>query len=145
MESLMRTINRIARLSELYREREFKQLGLGSMHHLYLLAICRQPGITQETLAQDIFVNKSNVARQLAILETKGFITREKSPHDGRCLMIYPTKKAEAATKKIHQLLQEWNTAILAEVPKTEQEQLLANLNQILLTSEATLARKEPS
>ena len=80
MEAIIRSINHIARLATLYREKELKKFGLGGMHHTYILNICRQPGISQEALAKKIFVNKSNVARQLAILEERGFVTRTSSP-----------------------------------------------------------------
>ncbi len=33
MESIIRSINHIARLAALYRERELKKYGLGPMHH----------------------------------------------------------------------------------------------------------------
>ena len=35
------------------------------------------PGISQKLLGQLIFVNKSNVARQLAVLEEKGYVRRQ--------------------------------------------------------------------
>ena len=52
MESIIRSINHIARLASLYRERELKKYGLGPMHHTYILNVCRNPGISQEALCQ---------------------------------------------------------------------------------------------
>ena len=66
MDSNVIMINPIARLSAFYREKEFKKIGLGEMHHAYILSICSEPGISQEELACKLFINKSNVARQLA-------------------------------------------------------------------------------
>ena len=93
MESIIRSINHIARLASLYRERELKKYGLGPMHHTYILNVCRNPGISQEALGQLIFVNKSNVARQLAVLEEKGYVRRQTSSLDGRRQLFIQLKK----------------------------------------------------
>lgn len=143
MDSFMQMVNRLARLSALYREKEFKKLGLGEMHHAYILTICQQPGISQEELACRIFVNKSNVTRQLAQLEQKGFITRKNDPNDARRLQIFPTEKAQAIKKDIRHILANWNQTLLAEIPTERQTELLMDLNQIMTTAEARICSKE--
>lgn len=60
MESIIRSINHIARLASLYRERELKKYGLGPMHHTYILNVCRNPGISQEALGQLLLLTKIN-------------------------------------------------------------------------------------
>ena len=124
MESIIRSINHIARLASLYRERELKKYGLGPMHHTYILNVCRNPGISQEALGQLIFVNKSNVARQLAVLEEKGYVRRQTSSLDGRRQLIYPTEKALAMQPILQQLLKQWNEQALAGFSETEQQKL---------------------
>lgn len=128
MEAIIRSINHIARLATLYREQELKKYGLGAMHHTYLLNICRNPGISQEALAKLIFVNKSNVARQLAILEEKGFVIRQTSPNDRRQLSVYPTETTLALIPTIQEMLQSWNAQVMTDFSDPEQKQLLAQL-----------------
>ncbi len=48
---------------------------------------------------------KSNVARQLAQLEQKGFITRQNDEKDARRLRIFPTDKALAIEAEIRSIL----------------------------------------
>ena len=60
----------------------------------YLLTVCRLPGLTQEKLAQHLGVDKSNVARQLADLEKKGYVTRTHDKEDKRLLTVQPTDRA---------------------------------------------------
>lgn len=143
MEAIIRSINHIARLATLYREQELKKFGLGGMHHTYILNICRQPGISQEALAKKIFVNKSNVARQLAILEERGFVTRTSSPTDKRQLLVYPTEKALVVQPKIQQLLQSWNEQVVAGFSATQQQQLIADLEIVKENSQRLLAKDE--
>jgi MarR family transcriptional regulator for hemolysin len=142
MESIIRSINHIARLATLYRERELKKYGLGPMHHTYILNICRNPGISQEALSQLIFVNKSNVTRQLAVLEEKGYLRRQTSSVDARCLLVYPTEKALAIQPVISEMLQRWNDQVLAGFSEIEQQELLANL-EILKENSQQLLKKE--
>lgn len=143
MDSFVKMINRIARLSALYREKEFKKLGLGEMHYTYILSICYEPGISQEALACKIFINKSNVARQLAQLEQKGFITRQNDEKDARRLRIFPTDKALAIEAEIRSILADWNQKLLAEIPTEQQQNLLSELQTIVEKAETEMCKKE--
>ena len=139
MDSFVKMVNRISRLSALYREKEFKKLGLGEMHHAYILSVCAEPGISQEELACRIFINKSNVARQLAQLEQKGFIIRQSDQKDARRLRIFPTDKSLALETEIRSILANWNQALLAEIPAEQQEAVLSGLQTIMEKAETEM------
>lgn len=124
MEFLMRYINRTTRLSELYRNEKMKKYDLGGMHHTYIINICQNPGVSQDDLSQLIYVNKSNVTRQLAVLEKKGYITRKKCAADGRKLLVYPTEKAEEVYPKVVGILKDWNEIILEGLSEEEQKEM---------------------
>jgi len=143
MDSLVKMVNRIARLSALYREKEFKKLGLGEMHHAYILGVCADPGISQEELACRIFINKSNVARQLAQLEQKGFVIRQSDQQDARRLRIFPTNKSLAIETEIRSILAAWNQTLLAEIPTDQQDALLSGLQTIMEKAETEMCRKK--
>ena len=68
MEILTRTINIINRCTNLYRDTQLDDTSLSGCQVPYILRICRQPGQTQEELAQGLHVHKSSVARKLAAL-----------------------------------------------------------------------------
>ncbi|MBO0409868.1 MarR family transcriptional regulator [Enterococcus hulanensis] len=139
MDSFVKMVNRISRLSALYREKEFKKLGLGEMHHAYILSVCAEPGISQEELACRIFINKSNVARQLAQLEQKGFIIRQSDQKDARRLRIFPTDKSLALETEIRSILANWNQTLLAEIPAEQQEAVLSGLQTIMEKAETEM------
>lgn len=139
MDSFVKMVNRISRLSALYREKEFKKLGLGEMHHAYILSVCAEPGISQEELACRIFINKSNVARQLAQLEQKGFIIRQNDQKDARRLRIFPTDKSLALETEIRSILANWNQTLLAEIPAEQQEAVLSGLQTIMEKAETKM------
>lgn len=143
MDSFVKMVNRISRLSALYREKEFKKIGLGEMHHAYILTVCGEPGISQEELACKIFINKSNVARQVAQLEQKGFILRQNCARDARKLRLSPTEKAVALAPKIRAILADWNQLLLDELSVEQQEAVLTGLQTIMEKAEAEMCKKE--
>ena len=124
MHPFMRQINIISRCATMYRDRALSDTGLAGCHTPYILALYRIPGCTQEELARDLNVNKSSVARQLAVLEERGFIRREPSPGDRRSQLVYPTQKALDLQSRILQVLYEWNAYLTGELTPEEQEVL---------------------
>ena len=94
MTQITRDVLEIARCTAQHRSDKLTPMGLKPCHSSYLTEICANPGISQDGLAKRICINKSNVARQAAILEEEGYITRSPSPSDKRVLELYPTPKA---------------------------------------------------
>lgn len=137
MEILTRTINIINRCTNLYRDTQLDDTSLSGCQVPYILRICRQPGQTQEELAQGLHVHKSSVARKLAALETNGWITRTPCSQDRRALRVYPTSKAEAVIPQLHQMLTEWSDYLTASLSPQEADILLALLNRVADRAEA--------
>ncbi len=132
MDSFMRCISRTARCAQLYRSERFEALGLSGGQYIYITCACRNPGISQEQMARQILVNKSNVCRQLAQLEQNGFVRREPDAKDRRVLRVYPTEKAKQALPQIHQALTEWREYLTGGFTEEERETLDALLERIL-------------
>lgn len=126
-----RMLVEIARYSSQYREEKLKPMGLKSCHASYLMEICAQPGISQDTLAQRICISKSSVARQVAVLEADGFLSRIPLPADKRVMQLYPTEKALALYPDIQQVLCSWEDWLTAQLEETEMARLAALLQQL--------------
>lgn len=124
MPALMHNITDISRCAAQYRSERLAALGLKACHASYLAAICRCPGITQDQLARQIFINKSNVARQLVILEEDGFVARKPSSEDKRATLVYPTEKALEVLPQINQIFRDWECLVAQDL--TEEERALA-------------------
>ena len=131
MPDLMHHITDIARCAALYRQEEFASLGLKSCHASYLAAICAYPGITQDQLARRIFINKSNVARQLVILEEDGFVERKPSPEDKRAILVYPTQKALDTLPAIRQMFRTWEELVAQDLTPEEHELVVKLLRKM--------------
>ena len=105
MSQIIRDITEIVRCTSQYRTETLAPMGLKACHASYLTEICAAPGISQDQLASRICINKSNVARQAAILEEDGFITRIPSPTDKRIMQLFPTQKTLELLPQITQIL----------------------------------------
>ena len=131
MPDLMHHITDIARCAALYRQEELASLGLKSCHASYLDTICSCPGITQDQLARRIFINKSNVARQLAILEEDGYVERRPSPDDKRAIQVFPTQKARDAMPEIIRIFRAWEAFVVQDLSEEERACLAAMLEKM--------------
>lgn len=144
--SVMRYIARTSRCSILYRDEAFRDIGLSGTQHTYIMAICNHPGILQHQLAKRLLVNKSNVTRQLNLLEQANFILRRQDPESRRQVQIYPTEKALEAYPKIRHVLQSWNAILVDGLTDLESETLRTLLDKIyqnaLLATEGTFSQE---
>ena len=127
MSQIIRDITEITRCGAQYRADQLEPLDLKGCHASYLTEICANPGISQDKLAKSICINKSNVARQAAILEEKGFLTRVPSTTDKRIMELHPTQKTLDLLPEISCVLKRWEGCITGDLTAGELE-LLASL-----------------
>ena len=120
MSEITRDIMEIARCSSQYKMDMLSPFGLKGCHSSYLSEICACPGISQDQLAQRICINKSNVARQAAILEEDGFIIRKPSISDKRVMELYPTEKTLELLPKITAITSRWEQWLTKDMTEEE-------------------------
>lgn len=125
MPSISRYIMMISRCSNQFRSERLRDTGLCGQHCAYILRVCREPGTTQDAIAREICVNKSNVTRQLAALEQNGFVERRPCEADSRAMEVYPTEKALAVLPEVRAVLREWNECITADFTEEEKTKFL--------------------
>ncbi len=133
MNRITRDMHDIARCQMRYRSDYMERFGLKGCHANYLLALCEEPGISQEQLTRRIYANKSNIARQIAVLEEGGYVRRENDPEDKRILRVYPTEKALALLPLIREKQEEWDLFLTEGLSKEElglAEELLRKLKE---------------
>lgn len=110
----------LVRCGSRFRGEETAAFGLKACHIGYLSRICYQPGISQDQLAQMMFINKSNVARQVAVLEEAGFLTRRPSAVDKRVLELYPTEKTRELLPKLQEIVERWDGILMEGLTEEE-------------------------
>lgn len=120
MSKFMKMLNNISRSQAIYRQNKISAKDLQSNHYAFVLAICREPGRSQEELAQELCVNKSTVARNLNYLEDKGYITRQSLPSDKRQFSVFPTEKMFTIFPEIKAASAEWMALLSEGIPNDE-------------------------
>lgn len=141
MPGIMKYINHIYRSSGVVYSNRLRDYGIAQCHHPYIRLICHEPGISQEKIAREICVNRSNVTRQLSVLEEKGLITRKQDTDDRRVWRVYPTEKMHELLPAVKTVMSEWNEYLLEGFSKEEQEKLFEILEKI--TERAETAAKD--
>lgn len=142
MELVYKWITLANRHYYMYLNRALAPCGINSSQYLFILNICRDPGITQDKLPERICINKSNVARTLAQLEKKGLIRREVNPGDKRTAAVYPTQRARKLYPEIMEIIAGWDSAVTSVLLPGEKEHLLELMRRV--TDEAAKLRDMP-
>ena len=127
----MRYINIVSRCAAIWRADKLEGTELGDQHHSYIIVVCRHPGISQDSIARRLFLNKSNVTRSLAYLEEHGFVTRERDPEDRRQTLVYPTEKSLEILPKVREIIKGWNSYITEGFTEEELEMYLSMTERI--------------
>ena len=136
MPSLSRNINVISRCASAYRADGLEGSGISAAHYFYIIAICKNSGISQDKLAKKLYINKSSVARALQTLENDGFIERKQSENDRRITLVYPTRKAEDILPRILEVSHDWHEYLFGALEDDEREIFMTLLEKV--TNRAT-------
>ena len=76
---------------------------------------------------------RSNVARQVAVLEENGFLTRTPSATDRRIMQLFPTEKTLELLPKITPILGCWEACLTSDISDEEKavlERVLARMKE---------------
>ncbi|MGI5952919.1 MarR family winged helix-turn-helix transcriptional regulator [Dysosmobacter sp.] len=96
MNTLLKWLSVVDRFSKLYLDRQLAVRGINSSQHMFLIKICENPGILQDSLIDTIYLHPSNIVRTVASLEQKGLLIRKPCEEDKRTCRLYPTNQAMA-------------------------------------------------
>jgi len=118
-------------------QQQFHSYGIGSGQFHFLMYLYKKQGITQETLAEELQLDKGTCARAIQKLEDLGYVTRTRDQEDKRCYNIYLTKKAEHLKPTALKILKEWTNHLLNGFSDPEKDQLFSFLER--LANNATL------
>lgn len=124
MAKFMKNINLVSRSAEVFREERLKDCGIRGCQSKYVLVIAQNPGVSQEDISRMLFVNKSNVARQIGFLETAGFVKKVGNDKDRRAVHLYPTEKLLGALPRVKEVLAEWRALVTEGFTEEEKVEL---------------------
>lgn len=131
---LIRDIGAIYRLSLAGWARRLPAgAGLAGHQIPYLWSVCQTPGLSQEALARSLYVDKSNVARNIGALERLGYVERRRDGNDRRGWRIWPTERAFDLLPHLVVAVRDWEDVLLNGMSSEERElagELIADMRQ---------------
>ena len=119
MPKFMRSLNIISRCQYAFRAKNSNG-EINAIHHSLVIAICREPGRSQDELAKDICIDKSGVARALSSLEANEFVERKPDPENKRKTLVYPTEKLLKQIPAIRSVAVKWNELVSEGISEEE-------------------------
>jgi DNA-binding MarR family transcriptional regulator len=135
-------ISILYRQSQIYLSHELKDFNITSSQYSFLLALYKQDGISQESLSEQLCIDKSATKRAVDLLVSNGYVNREKNPEDKRAYRLFLTEKAHLVKEPIFEALHKWNAAISRGIEKPQLDVLLETLN--LMTANVLSQKNHP-
>ena len=118
----MKLINSIHNCQVLFRKNNLPLEDLTGRQHTFIFSICESPGRTQDSIAQELHLDKSTVARALAKLEQTGYVERKSNPNDNRELFVFPTEKALGIFTDVKTVAKNWARQLSKNISKEEMQ-----------------------
>ena len=136
MARITRWISISERCAMLYRMQAFKNIDLLPSQHMYIYYLCNHSeGINQDMLAKKVYVNKSNVARNIKALEEEGYIKIIINEEDKRAYKVYPTDKAYEVLPFIKDAMTHFNKIITKGLSDDEVMTLESLLTKVAINA----------
>ena len=145
MNTLLKWLSVTDRFSKLYLDKRLAAHGINSSQHMFLIKICENPGILQDSLIDTIYLHPSNIVRTVASLENKGLLIRKPCEEDRRTCRLYPTNQAMAMIADVEAACTQTEAVLLqgfSEEGKTAFERALMLMGKNI-ASEMKIYREE--
>ena len=140
--AIMRSFGQTARAYTIFKDARLRQYSLSGHQSLYLRAVCRNPGITQEELAEKMVFNKSSVSRQIACMVKAGLLRQEKDPRDKRSTKIFATERGEALLPTIIEVSHDFFERITEDFTPEEKAMLDALAQKVCKNAREVIRNK---
>lgn len=105
---------------------QMKELGLSAGQFFVLIVLSHEQGVTQDTLAWKLLIDKGSIARAVNVLEDKGFIKRVMDESNRRAVRVNLTEKGKQLIPEIYRIDREMEEASLSGL--TEEEKIQARV-----------------
>ncbi|MBD0381822.1 MarR family winged helix-turn-helix transcriptional regulator [Paenibacillus sedimenti] len=123
--SIPRWVSLLYRYGQMYIGEHLKHYDIGRGQHIFLNALYKEDGLTQEELADHLKIDKGTTAKALKKLEAQGYITRSVSAKDKRCNEVHLTEKALLIKEDVRKVLTDWRERLTYGL--TDEEKQLAH------------------
>jgi len=125
--TIPRWVSLLYRYGQMYVGERLKHYDIGKGQYIFLNALYKQDGLSQEQISSDLKIDKGTTAKALKKLEAQGYVVRQVREEDKRSYRVFLTEKALLIKDDVRSVLVEWRN-ILTEGLTEEQKQLALEL-----------------
>ena len=124
---LLKWLSVTDRFYKIYLDKQLAPYGINNSQYMFLIKICRSPGILQDSLMDMFYVHPSNIVRTVAALEK-----------------LYPTERALSVIDEVQTVCEKTEALLLQGMSESEQNLFMDFLIQAgrNITSELHIERK---
>ncbi len=121
-EQYMHTFSIIHRYSVMRHLRDMKDYRISGHQMGYIVHIQKNPGVSQEDIADFFKLNKGTVAKGVKKLLDEGYILRKQNEKDKRAYELYLTDKGAGIFTESEKSISEFNDILTSGMTESEQE-----------------------
>lgn len=125
--SINRWISILYRYGQSYISKQLETYNVGSGQYIFLIALYKKDGISQEEISDYLKIDKATTAKSIRRLEKEGYVKRDIDSKDKRAYKVYLTQKAFDIRPIIYNVLKKWS-AVLSEGLTEDEKSITLNL-----------------
>jgi len=129
--SLARWISLLHRYGHIYVGKELKEYNISKGQYIFLNALYKQEGISQEQLSDYLKIDKGTTAKAIKKLEEEEYVIRKIDAKDKRAYNIYLTEKAIKIKPVVRKAMTDWIDILYSGFTEEEKELSLALLEKM--------------
>lgn len=125
--SINRWISILYRYGQSHISKQLEFYNIGSGQYIFLLALYKKDGISQEEISDYLKIDKATTAKAIKRLEKEGYIKRDIDSKDKRAYRVFLTQKALDINPIIRDILKKWS-AVLSEGLTEDEKSIMLDL-----------------
>lgn len=107
----------------------------GTMNNI-CIAVALEEGVSQDTIARKLKMDKSSVAKIVTKAVKEGYLTRETNPKDRREYRLMITDAGRQAVQGFLETLEEWQEKMMSSFSEEEKKQFIELSEKACLQAE---------
>ncbi len=141
--SITRWISILYRYGQSHISKQVDQFSIGSGQYVFLLALYKKDGISQEEISNHLKIDKATTAKAIKKLEKEGYVKRNINSEDRRAYKVFLTQKAFDIKPEIHSILRNWADVLSGGFSEDEKKLVSELLGRMAKNAFAYFEKKD--
>lgn len=118
----LKNVAAISRYGYIYAHRNLKNIDITGSEHSIVIYLSRHDGVNQESISEALMLDKGTIAKNLAQLEEKNFITRVVNQENRREKIISLTEYGKSVVNVVLNVSEKWEIDVLNGLTPQEKD-----------------------